>query len=168
MNIHNPKAKSSSPISKLLPMPTLTRRREVRQPLLRTGDEPQLLPNKNNLSFKSYRLCGDCCSLLSSDSNLLSGKSLAAHLIPGKVQQDLTCSQPAPPGRTPELPTTYNNFITPLWSCQWLFLSHKDLVQKYSIGTRDVLGERMLNEGDNLSNHTIIFVSLKKGEGKER
>lgn len=30
------------------------------------------------------------------------------------------------------------------------------MVQKYSIGTRDVLGERMLNEGDNLSNYTII------------
>lgn len=36
-----------------------------------------------------------------------------------------------------------------------------------STGTRDVLGERRLNERDEFSNHTITLASLRKGEERE-
>jgi hypothetical protein len=39
---------------------------------------------------------------------------------------------------------------------------------EYSIGTRDILGERTLNEGNKFSNHTTIFGSPTKGEDREK
>lgn len=52
-HVNIPTRSKLQPISKLLPMPILTRRGVGQQPPLNMGDKPQLLPNKTIVYFKS-------------------------------------------------------------------------------------------------------------------
>ena len=69
----SPTQSKLQPISKLLPVPAVTRKGAGQQPFLNTGDKPQLLPNKNILSFKSLSPAEKDARFHPLNSSLLSG-----------------------------------------------------------------------------------------------